>query len=168
MESNAKWDAFTKLITTFVLAFVVVIIFLSIRNNMAGAGNIISIRFIIFILIVIGTTFLFSIRKYRLTNDSIEIIRVLNTKPVPLSSIKEVRILSDAEIAWTIRLFASGGLFGFIGYFWTSKLKLISVYATRMTRLVLITTTENKKIIISPEDFAFVEALQSKISKHES
>jgi hypothetical protein len=169
MESNAKWDGFTKVITLFVLSFFAVLVFKILRNFQLQLENeSFRINLVILLVVVIAAVYLFSIKKYRLTDNALEIVRVLNTKTVPLSSLKEVRVVTNTEMAWTIRLFGSGGLFGFIGFFWNFKHKFISVYSTRMTRLVLITTTENKKLIISPEDFAFVEALQNKISKHES
>jgi len=169
MESNAKWDGFTKAITLFVLSFFAVLVFKILRNYFLQMENeSFRINLVMLLTIVVVIVYLFSIKKYRLTDTALEIVRVMNTKSVPLALLKEVRIVSNSEMAWTIRLFGSGGLFGFIGFFWNFKHKFISVYSTRMTRLVLITTTENKKLIISPEDFAFVEALQIKISKHES
>jgi len=169
MESNAKWDGFTKAITLFVLSFFAVLVFKILRNYFLQIENeSFRINLVMLLIVVIVIVYLFSVKKYRLTDTALEIVRVLNTVSVPLASLKEVRIVSNSEMAWSIRLFGSGGLFGFIGFFWNFKHKFISVYSTRMTRLVLITTTENRKLIISPEDFAFVEALQNKISKHES
>jgi hypothetical protein len=168
MESEAKWDWFTKVVTLFLLSFYGVLIFKFIRGSYEPeASEPVIIKLLILLTVVIVIVYLFSVKKYRITNDSLEIVRVLNVKSISLSSLKEVRVVSNSEMAWTIRLFGSGGLFGFIGYFWNYKHRFISAYATRMTRLVLVTTKENKKMIISPEDFEFVEMLQQKIHLEE-
>ena len=164
MESEAKWDWFTKAVTLLLISFYGVLVFKFFRGfYMPESVEPITIKLFILLSFVIVIVYFFSVKKYRLTNESLEIVRVLNIKSISLSSLKEVRVVSNSEMAWTIRLFGSGGLFGFIGYFWNYKHKFISAYATRMTRLVLVTTNENKKLIISPEDFEFVETIQQKI-----
>jgi hypothetical protein len=165
MESNAKWDWSTRIITTFVLLLVLVLATKEFNRYLTTPSDSYPVRFIIIFLVAIAflLTFLYSIKKYRLTNDSLEIVRFLNKKTIPLSSIKAVHILNNSDMVWTIRLFGSGGLFGYIGYFWNFKHKFISVYATRLSPLVMLVTSENKKLIISPEEYAFVEALEKHI-----
>ena len=48
-------------------------------------------------------------------------------------------------------MFGVGGLFGYYGNFVNSTLGSMTWYATRRDKAVLITTLENKKIIVTPD-----------------
>ena len=51
-----------------------------------------------------------------------------------------------------IRLFGSGGFFGYFGLFKLKGLGRVWVYATRRVHLILVNDVSGKKFIISPDD----------------
>lgn len=60
----------------------------------------------------------------------------------------------------TIRIFEVGGLFGYFGKFSNKKNGVMTWYCTRRNKLVMV-TTENEKIILSPDGSeAFIAVLR--------
>jgi hypothetical protein len=66
----------------------------------------------------------------------------------------------NRSIAFSVRLFGNGGVFGGVGYFWNRTFGFFQAYVTsaRKSDLVLV-ETDRQKIIISPRDVnAFIAA----------
>jgi hypothetical protein len=55
-------------------------------------------------------------------------------------------------LGFVIRLFGSGGLFGWLGIFYSGKYGIFKMYGGAASPLVMITYGNGKKIGISPED----------------
>jgi hypothetical protein len=74
------------------------------------------------------------------------------------------RIIGDVEITvseeskiwkWTwlgIRLWASGGLYGYFGIFFFRGIGKVKMYATNRNNLVLVKDAKNTKYLISPDN----------------
>lgn len=60
-----------------------------------------------------------------------------------------------------IRTFGVGGLFGNYGKFYTQGLGNITMYGTQNKNFILI-KTENKKILITPDDLRIIDHLKSR------
>ena len=73
------------------------------------------------------------------------------------------RTVEKDEIVTLIRTFGNGGLFGYYGKFYSSKLGNITLYATQSRNRVLIKTIHGTQIMITPDDLSLVEALQEKL-----
>ncbi len=56
------------------------------------------------------------------------------------------------KMGWAIRIFGVGGLFGYFGKFANKEMGNMTWYATRRDKTVLVTTTGNKKIIVTPDE----------------
>ena len=79
---------------------------------------------------------------------------------IKISAITEARILNSNEMSGLIRTFGNGGLFGYYGKFYNTKLKHLTLYTTQRKNRILIETSQSKKIVISPDDLSFVEKLK--------
>jgi len=101
------------------------------------------------ILGIILLTYLFAPKGYEITLDGLLIKRPLRSFTIPSKEI--VAVNKVEKISGGIRLWASGGLFGYFGLFKLSGLGRVWVYATNKNKLVLI-KTKDKKYIISPKD----------------
>jgi hypothetical protein len=107
--------------------------------------------------IVLGLTFgilislyLFSPRGFELTLSGVVVRRVLRSFEIPYKEIVEA-----GRVSWTwrgIRLFASGGLYGYFGLFQFSGLGRVWTYVTNRHKLVLIRTRDGTLYMLSPED----------------
>src|SRR5579872_2919389 len=82
--------------------------------------------------------YVFSPRGYALNGDSIEIERPIGTVQIPLRGLQEARRLTSDDLRGCIRLFGSGGLFGYYGLYRTSKLGKCTWYVTDRSRAVVV------------------------------
>jgi hypothetical protein len=87
---------------------------------------------------------------YSVSEDSIVVRRLAHNVVIPRASIRDVRRLARRDVGFAWRLFGSGGLLGFFGYFSSAKLGRFLAYAADTASLVLITQTDGRKILISP------------------
>ena len=95
--------------------------------------------------------YLFGPQRYRLTANSLVIVRPIGNKHISLARLEEVRPLAPEELRWSLRTFGNGGLFGFYGNFWNSKLGLMTWYATRRSNYVLVRTA-SASLVLTPDD----------------
>jgi hypothetical protein len=109
--------------------------------------------------VVLGTL-PFSVRGYGLTAESLWIERWGWRHAIPLQDI--VSAAADPEaLRGSLRLWASGGLFGFFGIFWSRRLGVFRAYCTAPHRSVLI-KLRDRTVVVSPENpEAFVAALEN-------
>jgi len=53
---------------------------------------------------------------------------------------------------WGLRLFGSGGLYGYFGYFMFKGIGRVRMYATNRHSLVLLVDEKGSKVLVSPND----------------
>jgi hypothetical protein len=113
-------------------------------------------------LLVIVLSYAYSPRGYEVADGAIIIRRLIGKIRVPLDSVREARLAGPDDFRGCIRLFGSGGLFGYYGLFRTSTLGRSSWYMTdRSHAVVLIAGT--KTILVSPDDTdGFLRALRTR------
>jgi hypothetical protein len=111
--------------------------------------------------ILVLICYAFSVKYYEVTDDALIIHKPFGETIIARSSIKSAEEIDRKALRFAIRTFGIGGIFGFYGEFYTSKLGTMTWYRTRLDRPVLITTVK-KKIVLSPDDpEKFIAALQS-------
>lgn len=81
-------------------------------------------------------------------DNSVVLRQLLFTKIFELSEV-EINHISEKDMAMTKRLFGSGGLFGYIGWFRNPKLGKFYMIANSKKDLVLIKTKEGKNYVIN-------------------
>ena len=97
---------------------------------------------------------------YRVTNESIQIHRLIGTKEIKRIDINSTTLISKDAIAHSYRTFGVGGLFGHFGKFYNAKLGEMQWYLTRRDKPLLIETTKGIKFLLSPDNpEAFLAAL---------
>jgi hypothetical protein len=113
---------------------------------------------------IVLVTLPFSVRGYVLTPEAVWIERWGWRHAIPLSDV--VSVTADPEaLRGSLRLFASGGLFGFFGIFWSRRLGMFRAYCTAPKRSVLLKLRQ-RTVVISPENpEAFVVALENALLK---
>lgn len=94
---------------------------------------------------------LFRPLNYVLTVDNLVIHRLFNDITIKRGDILTAREISKKDMGMTIRTFGVGGLFGYFGKFFNSKLGRLTMYGTRRNNTVLVETS-NKKIILTPDN----------------
>jgi hypothetical protein len=121
----------------------------------------------IYTLVIFGAIFaigFFSIiRHYRITRNELIVQRPLFRFKLKKINIRKVEILKKGDLGYAIRTFGIGGLFGFTGQFYNTRYGNMTWYRTRTDKIVMVTTSSNRKIVLSPDEpEAFVAALQNR------
>ncbi|MFC6632120.1 PH domain-containing protein [Microbulbifer taiwanensis] len=103
---------------------------------------------------------LFAIRGYRIEGDNLLILRPGWKTRFALGELIEVK--SDPEaMRGSIRLFGNGGLFGYIGLYRNSGLGRYRVFATDMSKAVVLRFPERTLVVTPDRPQQFVQALKN-------
>ncbi len=164
MEYKASLDTLAKILTFGAIILFIFIGQKSIRaiNIAQGDNTTLFIHFgiIFLLLIIILVSWLFAPQSYSFYGGDLVIKRPVGNVNIMLSEITEAKILESNETSGLIRTFGNGGLFGYYGKFYNSKLGHITLYTTQRKNRILINTSNGKKIVISPDDLSIIEKLK--------
>lgn len=128
--------------------------------SMASGSFIVSSIIITSLLVIYFATYVFRPIHYEVTSDQLLIHRIFSDVIIKRIDILNVEPLHKDQLKWTIRTFGVGGLYGYYGKFVNSKLGNMTWYVTRRDNVVLVETTNDKKIVLSPKDVSsFVQSL---------
>jgi hypothetical protein len=116
------------------------------------AGRAVPIYTTVALLLIYFIAFAFRPINYNLTNDKLIIHRLFMDVKIDRANIKSVELIDKEKIGWSLRTFGVGGLFGYFGNFANIKMGRMTWYATRKDRTVMVLTSNNKKIILTPDD----------------
>ncbi len=119
----------------------------------------------IFILFLVwgplAITCLFAPRGYLVSREGIIIRRAVGSFTIPAAEVESVELV--ARVRPGIRLWASGGLFGWFGLFTLRDGGTAKVYATRWDRMVRIKTRREIYLLSPAEPQRFYEALRARL-----
>ena len=104
------------------------------------------------LIITLILTFLLHPTKYIINKNGIIIKNLLYNKLISSEQIISVEKINYPQLSIRMRLFASGGVWGFFGLFRSSTYGNINMQTTNFNNLVLIKTKNKKITIISPEN----------------
>lgn len=150
MSFSASFDRTTKILSTVVCLGLLAVI-LAVHSVMLASLS----------LLVIFLGYAYSPRGYRLEGRALLVARLAGTVRIALDGIREVRRATPEDYSGSIRLWGSGGLFGYYGLFRTAKLGKSTWYMTNRSRGVVVTTAA-KTVIVSPDDSdGFLSAIQA-------
>jgi Bacterial PH domain len=140
MPFSASYDRTTLILSGFVCLFL-----------LTAAWAVHSIMVACLSLFVMLLGYAYSPRGYILEGRSILVARLAGTVRIPLDDVREVRRTTPDDFRGCVRLWGSGGLFGYYGLFSTAKLGKSTWYVTsRSHGIVLITGP--KTVLLSPDD----------------
>ncbi|HXP89260.1 MAG TPA: PH domain-containing protein [Bryobacteraceae bacterium] len=136
----APYDRTTKILSAVVCVFL-----------LSLAAVIQNVIVAIVSILVIALAYAYSPRGYTIADRSVLIKRPIGNVRVPLDDVREARPASSDDYSGCIRLWGSGGLFGYYGLFRTDKLGRCTWYATDRSRAVVLITAA-KTALFSPDD----------------
>lgn len=112
-------------------------------------------------VVIVAAGWAFSNRGYSV-EDGVLIIRTpFGNVRVPLDAAFSVRLASDDDLRGSLRLFGSGGFFGYYGLYRTTSLGRCNWYVTDRSRMVVLKTA-GRTLVLSPADpEAFIAAVSS-------
>lgn len=149
MIFKTSFDGLTKLITVVVGVVLAAMPYQIIKAYPHNPGGAIAGSF--FLVVTFLLCWLFHSSKYSIHNGSLIIHRPIHNVSVAISEIKSAEPIGNLDLLLTLRVFGVGGVFGYFGKFYNSKLGRMTWYATRRNNVVLLTTKDSKKILFTPD-----------------
>ena len=161
---DVQFSKTTKVITAVSLLILIAATGFFLYEIQNGSPISTSIKMIIFIApLSIIITYLYMPQKYEIQELNFVIHRKIGNLQIPIKDITNIeKIETYTQLGFVIRLFGSGGLFGWLGIFYSGKYGKFKLYAGAASPLVMITYQNNQKIGISPIEIdAFIDSLNS-------
>ena len=110
-------------------------------------------------------SYAYSPRGYAALDKALIVKRLIGNVRIPLDDIREARMATADDLSGCIRLWGSGGLFGWYGLFRTSKLGKCTWYVTNRGNAVVLVTSE-KTAVVSPDDVdGFLGTIRTAVPK---
>jgi hypothetical protein len=140
MTFSASYDRTTKIISAVVCLGLLAVIF-----------AVHSIALACLSLLVMFLGYAYSPRAYGFEGRAISVKRLAGSVRIPLDEVRAARKATPDDFRACIRLWGSGGLFGYYGLFSTSKLGRSTWYVTNRNNAVVLITA-GKTVLLSPDD----------------
>jgi len=149
MSFPASFDRTTKIISAIV-CFGLLAVVVAVHNLVTACLS----------LLVLAMCVAYSPRGYVVRGRSILVKRLAGTVRIPLDGVREARRATPDDFRGCIRLWGSGGLFGYYGVFSTNNLGKSTWYVTNRSNSIVV-ITDAKTLLFSPDDTdAFLTAIQ--------
>jgi hypothetical protein len=147
---SASYDRMTKIISALVCVLLVAIGIFTKIFAVAALG-----------WLVIAICYAYSPQGYEVAERSVIVRRLIGRARIPLEEIREIRTATTDDFRGCIRLWGSGGMFGYYGLFRTSKLGTCRWYVTNRAKAVVLVTAA-KTTVFSPDDIdGFLAAVRA-------
>lgn len=101
--------------------------------------------------LIILVAYAYSVRSYAVAEGAIVVRRLAGNVRVPLQEFREARRAGPDDFQGCLRLWGSGGLFGYYGLFRTARLGRCTWYVTDRKNSVVV-RTGSKTLLYSPDD----------------
>ncbi len=152
--SKNHWSWEVKIVSTLAL---VTIIGASLLVIFVDGGTMITklILPLLFLLVIVFSLY-WAPRSLSIDQEKLTCHTLGSRIEIPLSSILFVSQIEPKDIRTSMRLFGSGGMFGYMGRFRTRKLGNYTMYITERRNLILVTTQTKKYVFnlnLSQEQF---------------
>jgi hypothetical protein len=140
---QASWDNLVKGITVSVLILIIslIIIFSTVLDYLPLMIGIITLYGSIIII-----PYLWAPQSYTLKGRTVIVKRLVGDLKFQVKSGPE----RWNWTWWGLRLFGSGGLYGYYGFFTFRNIGIVRMYATNRHNLVLLKDEKDRKILLSP------------------
>ena len=105
----------------------------------------------VLLLLVYLRSYLLSPLGYEVTHNEIIIHRRLRDIILKRGDIANIELADDNRLKHAVRILGVGGFFGYFGRYFNREMGVMTWYATRRNKTVLISTHNNKKIVLTPD-----------------
>jgi hypothetical protein len=151
---GAHHDRMTQIISGSAVVLLVAIPLMAIRSGT------VAIVLALFSAAAIALAYGYSPRGFEISDGAFRVKRLMGDVVFPLTSLRFVRDANPADFRGSVRLWASGGLFGYYGLFWSKALGKSKWYVTDRSKAIVL-TNGSQTVLVSPEDHdGFVAAIE--------
>jgi hypothetical protein len=153
MDFPAGFDRTTKIVSA-IICLVLIIMVVALQSIIADCV----------MFVVLGVAIGYSPRGYVVEGRAIVVKRFAGDARIDVTELREARKTTSDDLRGAIRLFGSGGLFGYYGVYRTTKLGRCTWYVTNRSRMIVVMTPE-KIALFSPDDAeAFFTAIGAPVA----
>jgi len=160
----ARWSPSVWIITLAVIVLVVFVMGGMIRTAKQNPDTVeawLLVAGALVLPIVLCVAVLFAPLAYGVVPEGIVIRRIGRSLAIGFEQIGEIRRIDSKEIGLVIRVFGSGGFFGWFGRFYGRHLGWFTAWSSSGSDLVLIRLVDETRIVISPHPAdGFLEAVR--------
>ena len=103
--------------------------------------------------------------SYKVLNSDLLIISRFSQVSINIRDIRNLRIFDSKDRKGLIRIFGAEGVIGNIGFYSSTRNSKMTILTSRDTNWTLISTKDNKKIVISPDDLGLINVVNDLIYK---
>lgn len=150
MTYQARLDGMAKAITIGVMALFVGLIFVAFQRFFETKDQE-GFWAAAFMVLVIVITYFSKPTSFTIDQHEIAVHRPHGVFRTPVENIRNMERMPRGSLGWGVRLFASGGFFGYLGVFYYGSIGRVSMYCTNRNEMILV-TTEKFRFMISPEN----------------
>jgi len=142
---DARYDRLTKIVSALAVALLVAVPVMALQAGWIGVVAALGSA------AVLALSFAFSPRGYEISSGAFRVKRLAGDVVFPLDRLRFVRDATAADFWGSVRLWGSGGLFGYYGWFWSKALGRSRWYVTNRNRTVVIADGD-QLILVSPDN----------------
>ena len=144
-EFPLSWDGLVKgtSVGLFVLLVALVLIFGVVLGDLRATVGMLSLFACILLM-----PLLWAPQSYSLDGNVVTVRRRIGEVKIHVAEAPE----RWNGRGWGLRLFGSGGLYGYFGYFYVRAIGSVHMYATNRHTMVLLVDEEGRKSVVSPNE----------------
>jgi len=153
---KASMDSLTLGLTIGITIILILSGFVPILTSEFHFSNVISpspfyvMPFAMIIMLVV--TYGFSPKGYAFQDGQLVIYRPFRKKFFATEDMQTATLVDKKELKKSIRVFGVGGLFGYFGLFRNNRYGTMIWYATRRDQFVVIERSQERAIVLTPDD----------------
>lgn len=164
MDYKSSLDTLCKIITAGVFILFLTIGQKNVRAIIAAHGDLaptlIHGTVFLFLMSTLVFTYLYRTTHYSVSTSELIIHRPIKDRIIQITDISEIRQVDSSDFSGILRTFGNGGLFGYYGKYYSTKLGSMTWYVTQRKNRILIQTQQGKNIVISPDDIGLLDKVQ--------
>ncbi len=139
-QFSASYDSTTKTISAITCALLIGVSLLAQQPLVLGLSA-----------LILVLAYAYSPRGYGFSEQSLIVKRLIGDVRIPLEDVRAARRATSDDLRGCMRLWGSGGLFGYYGLFRTSALGRCTWYVTNRQKMAVL-VTGSKTALFSPDD----------------
>ena len=159
-----------KVITALTILVVLVVVGYAAHHILNAGGSTgemaLKLSGLLLIIVILLVAFAFAPKELVIDDDKLVLVRRIGRRAIPLN---RIRAVSNYTAGKDIRLFASGGYFGYYGYFTNAAYGRYEAFVGSLKQAFAVTLKNGKVVVLSCSDApSFITELRRRISEREN
>lgn len=159
MKEKVTLDTLSKVMTTLVFTILISITYFMIGDVGSNEIPVVAPVVVIgFFVLTLGSAWACHPTSYEVNENGLLIHRPIGALTISKDKIVNIELIDPAKLRFGMRLFASGGFFGYFGLYSANSIGRYIRYTGHSKNLIMI-ETEKKRYVIGPDTETFAQAV---------